>query len=112
MPEPPEGGVEASGLVRLDQESEKCLGDVETLFKPEARVVGTPELVHPDQLAPGLNDFTIAGIVEANLGRGSHGNLLKAADAGAGTAHIPEMAGITMILKKHLDFNEDLKKGR
>ncbi|MBD2551337.1 hypothetical protein H6G65_17450 [Microcystis elabens FACHB-917] len=49
--------------------------------------------------------------MKTNLGRGSPGDLLKAANAGAGTNYISEMAGIAMILKKHLDFNEDLKKG-
>lgn len=73
--------------------------------------MGPPQLVHPDQLPSGLNDFLVTGIMKTNLGRGSPGDLLKAANAGAGTTYISEMAGIAMILKKHLDFNEDLKKG-
>jgi hypothetical protein len=69
-------------------------------------------LVHPDQFSPGFNELRLGGVVETDLGRRSHGNLLEAADAGPGATHIPKVPEITIILQNYLNFYENLKKGR
>jgi hypothetical protein len=106
------GSSGLSDLFRFEQQPEKCLCDVEGVVKLQATVMGAPQLIDPDQFALGFDDLDLGRIMNADLGRSADGHLLGTADAGTRAAHVPEMAGITAIRKKDVNFDENLEKGR